>query len=321
MDKPKVTPKDFFLWAGAMAALFSSVFAFISLIFDYINYTFPDPLQYYSGDPYSSSISYEMASLIVLLPLFIVLMRIIHRNIERDPTRRDIWVRRWALMLTLFVAGAAVAGDLIALIMYFLQGDLTVRFGLKVLIVLLVASAGFMHFIADMWGYWEQNPSKSRLIGWAVGVLAVITVVAGFFIIGSPWQARLYRFDEQKVSDLQTLQYQIVNYWQSKEKLPATLADLSDPISGFNAPRDAQTGAEYVYQSTGNLSFKLCATFNAEARSTQMNGVRSVPAMPTPVEMGGKPIQDNWQHGAGEVCYERTIDPQRYPPFTKQKAL
>jgi hypothetical protein len=31
----------------------------------------------------------------------------------------------------------------------------------------------------------------------------------------------------------------------------------------------------------------------------------------------GKPIQDNWQHGAGQQCFDRTIDPQRYPPFQK----
>jgi hypothetical protein len=25
---------------------------------------------------------------------------------------------------------------------------------------------------------------------------------------------------------------------------------------------------------------------------------------------------DNWTHGAGEQCFERTIDPQLYPPLT-----
>ena len=64
MDKPKVTPKDFFLWAGAMVSLYVSVFSFISLIFDYINYTFPDPLQYFPTNPYSGSISYERRNFI-----------------------------------------------------------------------------------------------------------------------------------------------------------------------------------------------------------------------------------------------------------------
>ena len=320
MDKPKVTPKDFFLWAGAMISLYAAVFAFISLVFDYINYVFPDPLQYFSSDPYSNGISYEMAALIVLSPLFIFLLRIIHRNIERDHTRRDVWVRRWALYLTLFIAGATVAGDLIALVMYFLNGDLSTRFALKVLLILLVAAAGFMHFLADLWGYWEEYPKRARLVGWATGVLVVLTVASGFLIIGTPMQARLYRFDDQKVSDLTNIQWQIVNYWQSKEKLPATLSDLVDPISQAVIPNDPQSGKPYVYEVTGTTSFRLCAEFNAESRQMQPGTTRVV-TTPVPASTPeGKAILDNWQHGPGHVCFDRSIDPQRYPPFSKQKA-
>ena len=59
MDKPKTTPKDFFLWAGAIITFYWSVIAFILLTFDYINYTFPNALSYYPADPYQSGISYE----------------------------------------------------------------------------------------------------------------------------------------------------------------------------------------------------------------------------------------------------------------------
>ena len=51
MDKPKVTPKDFFLWAGAMIALYASVVAFIALIFSYLDFVYPDQLAYYTPDP------------------------------------------------------------------------------------------------------------------------------------------------------------------------------------------------------------------------------------------------------------------------------
>ena len=158
-NKPKTTPKDFFLWAGAMVALYWSVVAFLGLVFDYINYAFPNATSYsyYPSNPYQSGISYEMASLIVLFPLFVVLMRVIHTDIVRDPSRSEIWVRRWALFLTLFVAGATMAGDIIVLLTSFLNGsDLTTAFLLKIALVFLVAAAGFMHFIADYRGYWEK---------------------------------------------------------------------------------------------------------------------------------------------------------------------
>lgn len=304
------------MWAGAMVALYVSVFAFIALIFNYLNYVFPDPLQYFPADPYSGGIAYEMASLIVLVPLATFLLLLIHRTIRRDPTRGEIWVRRWALYLTLFIAGATVAIDLITLIMYFLQGDVTVRFLLKVLVVLLVVGAGFLHFLADLRGYWAANPAKAKLVAWGAGIVVVLAIVAGFFIVGTPWEARLYRFDEQKVSDLQNIQYQVVNYWQSKEKLPVQLSDMQDSISGFIVPSDPQSGASYGYEVTGALSFKLCATFNAESQMLSPSA-RTVPLAPSGVN--GKGIADTWQHETGEVCFDRTIDPDLYPPLSKQR--
>jgi hypothetical protein len=318
MEKPRVTPKDFFLWAAAMLFLYVAVYHYIALVWDYINYSFPDPLAYYPADPYQSGISWEMATLIVLTPLFLVLMWWIHRSIRQDATRREIWIRRWALYLTLFIAGVTVAIDLIYVLYAFLNGtDLTTRFLLKAVVVLAVSAIGFMHFLADLWGYWEKFPARNKIVAWATAVLVALTVIAGFFIVGTPAQARLYRFDEQKVNDLQTIQSQVVNYWQSKQKLPTVLADLNDPISNFTVPTDPQAEDSYTYKATGALSFQLCATFNAETRGN--NPYQSTPMAPVPVGGAGKPIADNWQHGAGQVCFERTIDPQRYPPFPKQK--
>ena len=308
MDRPKTTPKDFFLWAGAMVTLYAGVVSFITLLFNYINYTFPDPLRFY-GDPYSSSIPYAMASLIVLTPVFLVLMRIIRRNIAADASRGEIWIRRWALFLTVFVAGATIVVDLIVLLTTFLSGEsLTAAFMLKVLVVLLVAGAGFMHFLADLRGYWIKEPAKARMVNWSVGVLVLATIVAGFFIVGTPQEARLYRLDQQKVSDLQTIQWQLVTFWQQKQTLPSALDELNDPLSGFTVPMDAQTGESYSYERTSQSSFKICADFNVASRATNMSYTEPYPY---PGE------QQNWSHEAGEVCFDRTIDPERYPPFTK----
>ena len=84
MNTPKVTPKDFFLWAGAVIAIYGSVIAFITLLFQYINHVYPDPLSYnYFAMPYSGPMCFAMASLIVLVPVAIILMRFT-RNIMRD---------------------------------------------------------------------------------------------------------------------------------------------------------------------------------------------------------------------------------------------
>lgn len=326
MEKAKITPKDFFLWVGAMIALYASVFAFVALVFDYLDYVLPDKLAYYSGNPYSSGIANEMATLVVLFPLFLVLMRTIRQSIAADVSRADVWVRRWALYLTLSVSIAAMAGGIITLLVYFFQGDVTLSFLLKVATVLIVAVIAFASFRADLRGYWDAYPRHARIARWAAFVFMIITIVAGFFIVGTPWQVRLYRYDDQKVNDLQMLQSQIVNYWQSKEKLPATLADLQDPIGGFNVPSDPQTGAAYEYEPVGALSFKLCATFNASTTRPSARGAGPVPIpVAVPIGRGGKggAFLENqpWTHTAGRVCFERTIDPDRYPPFPKTKQM
>ena len=318
MDKSRVTPKDFFLWAGAMIALYVSVFSFLALVFDYINYAFPDQLSpYYGGDPYQGGVSYEMASLIVLFPIFLILMRVIHNAIAKDSSRRDVWVRRWALFLTLFIAAATLAIDLITLIMYFLNGEISERFILKVLLVLLVAGAGFLHFIADLRGYWEGNAQKAKAIAWACGILIVLTIGSGFLIIGTPAQARNYLLDEQKVSDLQTIQSQVVTYWQQEGKLPTSLDPLNDPLSGVTVPTDAQSGQSYDYKVLGNLSFQLCATFNSV---TDPNAITpDMLSIPTPEgPAGSQDLSDSWYHDAGNQCFSRSIDPARYPRIKTQ---
>ena len=138
--KPKASPKDFFLWAAAMVSLYASVVSLIMLLFSYIEYAFPDALSYV--DPYSTSIRFAIASLVVLAPTFLILMRVIRSDIEGAPEKFDLWVRRWALYFTLFVAGITIVVDLITLINYFLNGDVTTRFVLKVLVVLLVVGGG-----------------------------------------------------------------------------------------------------------------------------------------------------------------------------------
>ena len=307
MNHSKVTPKDFFLWLGAVIGIYGSIFAFISLLFQYIDYAYPDALSYV--DPFSTGIRVAMASLIVLAPAALILMSLIRKDIRADSSKKDLWIRRWAIVLTLFIAGLTVVGDLITHVNYFLGGDVTTRFILKVAVILLVASATFMHFIADYWGYWNQFPMRARYVQIAAGIAVVLSIVSGFLIMGTPSQVRLQRFDSQKVNDLQNIQYQVVNYWQQKQKMPMALTEVEDPISGYTMPLDPQTSESYRYEVTGAMSFKLCATFNANSSDVAGGQTMAIRAYGS--------IDGSWDHGMGEVCFDRTIDPERYPAFTK----
>ncbi len=311
----KTTPKDFFLWLLTVIALYGSISSLIALVFEYINYSFPDALASY-GDPYGGAVRFSMAALIVLVPTALICLRLIRGTIVAEPGKAAIWVRRWALVLTLFIATATILIDLVTLINTFLGGEITVRFGLKVLVVLLVAAGVFMHFLADLKGYWIANPKKANMIGMGVGALALATILAGFFIIGTPSHIRDLKFDSEKTTSLQNIQYKVVNYYQQKHALPKSLTDLDDPLSGERTPVDSQTGKPFGYEVTGALSFKLCAEFNTDFEDTKGRGpYRDTSYAPVPSAIFG--MSDVWMHGAGTVCFDRTIDPDKYPTIGK----
>lgn len=300
----KITAKDFFLHVAVIALLYTGTVALLNILFNVINAAFPQVTQYnyYS----SSSISLPVATLVVVFPLFLFLANLIRKGYVEDPSRKEYPVRKWLIYITLFIAGAVLAGDLVTLIYFFLDGqELTTGFILKIISVLVVTGAIFGYYMDDL---------KDRLTGlrrniWRIvaAFLVLGSIVAGFSVLGTPQSQRMFRYDSQKISDLQNIQWQIVNYWQQKGVLPITLAELRDPISGFMVPTDPQTQVSYEYEKTGSLSFNLCADFNKSAQTA--NG--SVDRMAYPEPMGK--LNESWQHEAGRQCFERTIDPELYP--------
>jgi hypothetical protein len=189
----------------------------------------------------------------------------------------------------------------------FLDGqNLTTAFVLKVLAVLVLTACVFGYYLQDIRNKMSSGGRKVWTI--ATSIIILGSIIWGFAVIGSPQTQRLIRYDEQKVSDLQNIQWQVVNYWQSKGSLPNELSQLEDPISGFMIPQDQQqTGSSYGYNKTGAMSFELCADFNLEMKL----GNRSMAMPAEPYMMNGK--TESWDHSIGRQCFSRTIDPELYP--------
>ena len=309
---PKMTPKDFFLHIGAMVALYVGTFSLLNLLFRVIDEAFPDvALGQYFGVP---TISWPIAALIILFPIFILLMWLLGKEYQLEPAKRELGIRRWLVFITLFVAGIVVVGDLITVLYYFLDGQLlTTSFILKVISVLVVAALIFTYYLLDLRGRLGKNGNRVFTI---IGLIIILaSIVAGFMVIGSPMTQRAKRLDNQRLSDLQNIQWQVVNYWQQKGVLPKTLADLTDPIANFTAPVDPETKTAYEYRAKPPTQFELCATFALAGDSGLSERAYSVPAKP--MAIGGDPTLDNWQHPAGQQCFSRTIDPERYPKLPR----
>lgn len=140
-------------------------------------------------------------------------------------------------------------------------------------------------------------------------VIATVSVIVGFFIVGSPNKERLRRFDDRRVGDLQFIQGELINYWLNKGRLPDSLDLLRDDIRGVIIPVDPDTGEKYPYLVKSPESFSLCAIF---ARPSLDRSQGRDKPMLVPVEYY-RPTE-SWDHDAGPVCFEKTIDKDIYRP-------
>jgi hypothetical protein len=299
-------PRDFFIHIATFASLYFTAIALITLLFTLVDYQFPDALQGYYSDPYSGPVRFAIASLIILAPLFVFLMRKLQEDIRRSPERNSLGIRKWFTYITLFIAGAAVVGDLITLLYSFLGGSLPSAFFLKALTLLAIAGAGFWYFFLDLKNFWQIHKAESQYAGLGFIVLIAGSILLGFFVMGSPSMQRDLRLDEERRQNLDAVQMQLVSYWQGNTKLPDTLDALNNPLQGFSVPTDPETGAAYEYKKKDEHSFEICTTFAQPLAHTQ--GGEYYPTMP------GLTDASNWQHDAGHTCFARSVDTSLIKP-------
>ncbi|MDP3792277.1 MAG: DUF5671 domain-containing protein [bacterium] len=319
MTKSINLPRDVFLHLLAIITLVVSAVSFGIIIFECININFPDVVsdQYFSRSGYLSSMRSALATLVIVFPVFLWVSWFLGKDVDKNPEKKDLKIRKWLLYFTLFVAALVIIGDLVALIRSFLEGELSQRFILKVFSILFIAGSVFVHYLSELR---DNKYPFIKIFDWAVVLIVVIVVGLGFFVAGTPQSQRLVRLDERRVSDLQNIQWQIVNYWQRKEVLPETLDDLTDPIGGFVLPVDPETGEQYEYSAMGELRFSLCANFSTSSNGAdsriKFESTRPMPVVPAAIY--GKPHPDDsnnlWSHDMGRACFERVIDPDLYPP-------
>ncbi|OHB19118.1 MAG: hypothetical protein A3F96_00990 [Parcubacteria group bacterium RIFCSPLOWO2_12_FULL_40_10] len=317
-DFKKTGPKDVFGQLLAVIGLYVSVITFGALIFALINLYFPDILNYDYGLYANQSLRWPLAILVIVFPLFVWWNSYLQKDFEKNPEKKELRSRKWFLHFTLFAAAIVIIGDLVSLVFRFLSGDLTIQFILKILAVFIIAAAVFIYYL---WNIRKDIPAtrdpRMRWFVRAVVAVAGFFIIFSFFAVGSPFSQRLRRFDERRVSDLQNIQYQIVNYWQVKRTLPQNIDQLRDDIAGFIPPSDPETGETYEYRVLALLQFELCANFKTSNKQDSKIGKVPVPAAPRGSYYPYPITEDNWSYDVGKTCFTRTIDPDRYPPLNK----
>jgi hypothetical protein len=240
----------------------------------------------------------------------------------------------------LFVTVCTLVGTLITAIYRFLGGELTSVFAWKSGTVLLIALFVFGYYYYVLKRNYMLKTIVPYVSAIAVSVIVIASVVWSIRIIGTPAQMRAKRLDNTRLTSLSNIQSQIYNSFQSKEKLPTTLDELTNAMQGFAVPIDPVTGSEFGYKVDQQPTFKmnyvtnrkeivlpaifeLCATFDT-VRSYNSNGIDVVGTKPT----GVTPTTDArysatnfyydydtspfWNHDVGLTCFKRVISADMY---------
>jgi len=287
--------------------LYTIIISLIFLFFTYINRLFPDmALERLSDREWElSGVRRGIAALIVATPLFFWINRRVLKEMTIHPERSVSGIRRWLTYITLLVASAAVVGDLITLIFFLLEGELSVRFLLKVLVVLLVAGCTFSYYLLALRldpHQKDANKLHRRFFGIAFGAV-VLALVWGAVLIGSPTSERSKKFDERRIEDLQSIGseiYQIVYEglpYDAESVMTKPLPKTLEEVAAKARYRrinlaDPETGEPYGYNVINVSDFELCATFS-HPRSLDYDIF--------------------WEHPAGDHCFSFDIqDRQRF---------
>jgi hypothetical protein len=291
------TAKHFVLQLGSIITLYLSVSFLLVLLFSIINLSVPDATEsYWQLESNSSSVRLGIAFLLVFFPTYIALTRRVNVFRRKETNASYLGLTKWLMYLSLLVGGGVILGDLVAIILAFLEGELTTRFILKALALLAIVGAAFYYYLQDARGYWLSRESASKLYAAAMAVVVTLSVALGFFYSETPNEVREMRLDQTQVQNLQEIQWRIEeSFRMSSGTLPST---LEEAYGGFPIPEAPEDREAYTYEVT-ERGFNLCATFSRDSNTeADIWG---------PTYDASMPIKNanNWQYKEGRYCFER----------------
>jgi hypothetical protein len=138
------TARDAFFHLLTFTALYTWATSLILLSLTYVNFALPDPAwrtSYHAMEAALSNIRASLAALIVSFPVCLILWNFLLRQVRRHPEMAKGAIRRWLAYLSLFVGTVILSADTITFVYYLFEGQLTVRFLLKVTTLFLIAGS------------------------------------------------------------------------------------------------------------------------------------------------------------------------------------
>lgn len=152
--------RDTFLHLLSFTALYTWVISLIVLYFTYVNLALPEHAwedDSWVRENVRGTIRWSLASIVVAYPMFLLLWRAVLRSSERQAEKGMSGARRWLTYLSLFVGAVTLLGDVITLVYFLFEGELTLRFVLKVAVLFVITGAVFVYLALTLRGAKEAR--------------------------------------------------------------------------------------------------------------------------------------------------------------------
>ncbi|MGC1496438.1 MAG: DUF5671 domain-containing protein [Sulfitobacter sp.] len=140
-----VSARDFFVYALMFGVMIFGAIYLVQLLHALIDLALDD-----GGYRSSSRMRWSMAVLIVTLPMYLWLAVGERAKLAVNPALYRSAIRKWLTYITLLISASVLLGDLIAVIYAFLNGDFTLQFFLKAIVVAVVAGGIFTFYLRDI---------------------------------------------------------------------------------------------------------------------------------------------------------------------------
>lgn len=118
-----------------------------AFLFELIEYAFPIGSD---RDFFAEHIRWPVAILVVAMPVFFYVLRLINRDLRMDPGKRASRNRVQTTYIALFICASIVIGVMAGVVYNFLGGELTTRFVLKSATAAGIAAGLFAWYLRDM---------------------------------------------------------------------------------------------------------------------------------------------------------------------------
>ncbi|MCX6800463.1 MAG: hypothetical protein NT091_04940, partial [Candidatus Falkowbacteria bacterium] len=244
-------------------------------------------------------------SLLLAAPVYYFSLASINKSLFLGGLSKDAAVRRWLTYLIIFICGSVVVGWLIAIIYSFLDGDLTLKFSLKTLTVLIISSIVGYYYYRDIK---KENfegvidPVVKKYF-YSTLVLVIVIVISGLIFVESPFETRLRKLDTLITQKIINIDSALNNYYNDNSKVPAILQDLIGETVYLQEPdiKDPLTEKVFEYTFLDNKKYKICADFNLSNKNDKNEDAQEF-------------YDKTWVHDTGHFCFTKKIQDRKDIP-------